>query len=55
MWKDKLKGFFRRPAVEKHETAAWANIKGTKPESNVPFPDIIDVENAKDYVEENKK
>jgi len=55
MWKDKLKALFTRQPVEKHDTAAWANIKETKAESNVPIPDIIDVENAKEYVEENKK
>lgn len=55
MLREKLKALFMKEPVEKHETAAWANIKDTKPESNVPIPDVVDVENAKEYVEENKK
>lgn len=55
MLKDKLKALLFREPVEKHDTAAWANIKEKKPVSNVPIPDVVDVENAKEYVEENKK
>ncbi len=41
--------------IENHETAAWANIKKTKPVSNVPIGDIVDIDNAKNWVEENQK
>jgi len=35
--------------IEKHNTAAWANIEKKKPESGVPIPSEIQVENAKEY------
>ena len=41
--------------IENHETAAWANIKKTKPVWNVPSGDIVDIDNAKNWVEENQK
>ncbi|HHV96537.1 MAG TPA: DUF3787 domain-containing protein [Clostridiaceae bacterium] len=41
--------------IEKHDTAAWANIKRTKPVSNVPIPSEFDVEHAREHVEENQK
>ena len=41
--------------IEKHETAAWANIKNAKPVSGVTIPEEIHVEYAKEYVEENQK
>ena len=41
--------------IEKHETAAWANIRETKPISNVIIPDEVDVRNAKEYVDTNQK
>lgn len=41
--------------IENHTTAAWANINETKPVSNVPIPSINEVENAKDYVDDNEK
>ncbi|NSW90905.1 MAG: DUF3787 domain-containing protein [Firmicutes bacterium] len=41
--------------IEKHETAAWANIMKTKPVSRVTVPGEFHVENAKEYVEENQK
>lgn len=46
--------FIARP-IEKHTTAAWANIAGTKPVSNVAIPDEIDVRNAKEWVDTNQK
>lgn len=41
--------------IEKHETAAWANIEKTKPLSNVAIPNEDEVMNAKEYVDENEK
>ncbi|NMB97386.1 MAG: DUF3787 domain-containing protein [Clostridiaceae bacterium] len=41
--------------IEKHDTAAWANIKQTKPISNVTIPSEFDVEHAREHVEENQK
>ncbi|WP_110942912.1 CDIF630_02480 family spore surface protein [Inediibacterium massiliense] len=41
--------------IESHKTAAWANIEDLKPESLVPIPNKIEVENAKEWVEINEK
>lgn len=41
--------------VEKHDTAAWANIEETKPVSNVTIPNEIQVRNAKEHVDTNEK
>jgi hypothetical protein len=41
--------------IEKHETAAWANISRTKPVSKVTVPGNFHVERAKEYVDENQK
>jgi len=41
--------------IEKHDTAAWANIKERKPVSGVTIPDEIQVRNAKEYVDTNEK
>lgn len=41
--------------IEKHDTAAWADIEKTKPVSNVTIPDELQVNNARDYVNENQK
>ncbi|HCY37529.1 MAG TPA: DUF3787 domain-containing protein [Candidatus Margulisbacteria bacterium] len=41
--------------IEKHETAAWANIHETKPVSNVTIPNDTQVRNAKEYVDTNEK
>lgn len=41
--------------VEKHDTAAWANINKTKPVSKVNIPDEVQVRNAKEYVDTNEK
>lgn len=49
---DKKTGFI---PLEKHETAAWANIEGVKPVSNVTIPSEFDVDEAKKWVEVNKK
>ena len=41
--------------IEKHDNAAWANIKQTKPVSNVTIPSEYDIEFAREHVEENQK
>jgi hypothetical protein len=41
--------------IEKHDTAAWANIEKTRPVSNVTVPGEGQVDNAKDYVDTNQK
>ncbi|HOM03123.1 MAG TPA: DUF3787 domain-containing protein [Acetivibrio sp.] len=41
--------------IEKHNTAAWANIEKKKPESGVTIPSELQVENAKEYVDSNQK
>ncbi len=51
--KDKEK--FAVPPVEKHDTAAWANIQETKPVSRVTVPSELQVKNAKEYVDSNEK
>lgn len=41
--------------IEKHDTAAWANIEKTLPVSGVAEPSDLQVRNAKDYVDANQK
>lgn len=41
--------------IEKHDTAAWSNVKKMKPVSNVTIPNEDQVNNAKDYVDGNQK
>ena len=41
--------------VEKHDTAAWANIEKKKSHSRVPMPSEFQVDNAKDHVDDNEK
>jgi len=41
--------------VEKHDTAAWANIEKKKSHSQVTVPSEFQVINAKEYVDENEK
>lgn len=55
MSKGKSKTSLKGRQIEDNTTAAWANIHKTKNISNVGIPSEIDVENAKDWVEENKK
>ncbi|URZ04371.1 CDIF630_02480 family spore surface protein [Clostridium felsineum] len=52
--KDKIQNERRTP-IEKHDTAAWANIDEEKPVSKVSIPSNFDVDNAKDYVDSNQK
>lgn len=55
MGKDKVKDSFMEVPIEKHETAAWANIHKTKPVSRVTVPSERSVKNAKEYVDGNEK
>ncbi|AFS78620.1 hypothetical protein Curi_c16120 [Gottschalkia acidurici 9a] len=41
--------------IESHETAAWAEIEKQETEAKVPVPSLENVEEAKEWVEENKK
>lgn len=41
--------------IEAHSTAAWANIKRKKPVSKVPVPSALDVELAREWVNQNQK
>lgn len=44
----------KRP-IEKHDTAAWANIETIKPVSSVTLPNEVNVKNAKVWVDTNEK
>ncbi|HEX2947826.1 MAG TPA: DUF3787 domain-containing protein [Clostridia bacterium] len=41
--------------VEKHDTAAWANIEKKKSHSRVTVPSEFQITNAKIHVDENEK
>lgn len=41
--------------IEKHDTAAWANIESMKPICNVSIPSEVEVGNAKEWVDTNQK
>ncbi|QXM07043.1 CDIF630_02480 family spore surface protein [Crassaminicella indica] len=41
--------------IENHKTAPWTNIQNLKLESSVPIPNELEVENAKEWVDENEK
>ena len=41
--------------VESNQAAAWAGIEKQKTDGKVPVPDMGNVEDAKEWVEENKK
>jgi len=41
--------------VEKHDTAAWANIESRISHSRVTIPSIEQVINAKEHADENEK
>ncbi|WP_190285333.1 DUF3787 domain-containing protein [Clostridium sp. JN-1] len=55
MEEDRVKDSSMESPIEKHDTAAWANIHKSKPVSNVPVPSEFDVKNAKEYVDSNEK
>lgn len=41
--------------VERHDTAAWADVEEVKPVSDVAIPSEEQVIEAKEYVDENEK
>ncbi|KOA21498.1 hypothetical protein CLHOM_01690 [Clostridium homopropionicum DSM 5847] len=55
MAKNKFKERFLSTPIERHETAAWANIETAKPVSKVSVPSDFQIGEAKDWVEENQK
>lgn len=55
MSKKTIKSCAFETPIEKHETAAWANIEETKPVSNVTIPSENETQNAKDWVDSNEK
>jgi hypothetical protein len=55
MAENKYKEFHMRTPVENQATAAWASMDRVDEESGVNIPDEIQVINAKEFVEENKK
>lgn len=55
MTENKWKEYHMKTPIEKHDTAAWANIEKTKPLSNVAIPSELEVDNAKDWVDSNEK
>jgi lantibiotic modifying enzyme len=48
------KNFIKQP-IEKHNTAAWADVDEKQPVSKVTIPSEFAVENAKDWVDSNEK
>ncbi|NLK87224.1 MAG: DUF3787 domain-containing protein [Clostridiaceae bacterium] len=53
--KDKRKDYNLGVPVEKHDTAAWANVEKKKSHSRVPIPSEFQIINAKLHVDENEK
>lgn len=41
--------------IEKHDTAAWANIERLKDVSQVTIPSEVEAMNAKEWVDQNHK
>ena len=55
MAKNKSKDKNMKRKIENHDTAAWANRSDLKSVSQVSIPDVEQVQNAKDYVDQNQK
>lgn len=55
MDKNKYKEKHMSQPIENHATAAWANQAQLKAVSKVNIPDEEQIENARDYVNENQK
>lgn len=55
MAKNNFKEKFQVIPIEKHDTAAWANISKVKPVTNVSIPNEQETRNAKDWVDANQK
>jgi len=45
----------KKQPVEKHNTAAWADVDKKQPVSNVAIPSEAQVINAKEWVDANEK
>lgn len=52
---NKRKEKFMAAPIEKHDTAAWANIETIKQVSKVTMPSQLQVDNAKEHVDSNQK
>ncbi len=52
---NKMRLYRRFKPVERHDTAAWANIYKVREPSRINIPDEFEVENAKDWVDSNQK
>jgi hypothetical protein len=52
---NKYKERFMAVPIERHETAAWANIEATQNISQVTIPSELEIFEAKDWVDENHK
>ncbi|MDP4143505.1 MAG: DUF3787 domain-containing protein [Bacillota bacterium] len=55
MDENRFKEQFEGMPIEKHDTAAWANIEKTQPVSKVTIPGEAQVRDAKDWVDANQK
>lgn len=55
MDKNNYKEKFQGIPIEKHDTAAWADISKTKPVTNESIPSEQEIRNAKDWVDANQK
>jgi glycine cleavage system H lipoate-binding protein len=55
MAKNQFKQHNMQTPIEKHDTAAWANIESTKSVSKVTLPSETQVSNAKEHVDSNQK
>ncbi|HEY9060432.1 MAG TPA: DUF3787 domain-containing protein [Pseudobacteroides sp.] len=55
MDKELIKRANLRQPIEKHDTAAWANIEAVKSDSCVTIPSDIQVRNSKEHVDTNEK
>lgn len=55
MAENRFKEKFMGMPIEKHDTAAWANIASVKKVSKVTMPSELQVDNAKEHVDSNQK
>ena len=52
---NKFKEKFVATPIEKHDSAAWANMQDTEQISKVNIPSEVQIKNAKEYVDTNQK
>lgn len=55
MAENRFKEKFMGKPIEKHDTAAWANIESIKKVSKVTMPSELQVDDSKEYVDSNEK